>query len=919
MKPILYAASETAFTTNGLGILRNAIDATVEEALNGIFELEMLYPVTGIHFSEICQRSIILAKPNPVAEPQPFRVYRITKPLNGIVRVFARHLAYDLAGITVSPFSETGAHLALQGLKNNAATDCPFEFLTDKSAQGTMTVSVPTAVWTLLGGARGSVLDTFGGEYEFDRWIVNLLTRRGADRGVTIRYGKNLTSFEQDENCAACYTGVYPYWVSTEGELVQLSEKIVNAEGTFGYVKILPLDFSTEWETAPTEDQLRARAQKYIKDNEIGVPDVSWTVEFVALEQTPEYRGMALLERVLLGDTVTVEFAKMGVSASARAVSVRYKPLLERYEKVTLGKVKSNLADTIVKQQQELNNKPSSGTVSNLVQRAAAEMTKNILGVTGGAVRLLDTNGDGMPDTLYIADNEDPAQAVKVWRFNYEGWGASENGYNGPFVMGATLDQGLLAEFVTTAHLTAGTIQSANGAFFFDLDNGIARMQAIDDLEEEISDMNEAIKGIDGTYFYIRYSQYEDGREMTAAPDENTQYMGTCSTNTETAPADCTAYTWCRVRGQDGTNGTPGATGADGKTQYLHVKYSDDGKTFTAGSMNLLSLDASDWATGSLEQDGTITEKNNVIHQIEMIPTSPGTVYTMGVKSKDPYMLQIDFYGSQDHSTHISMDVAGGDSVRAITVPDDANYFTVQFLYFSFSDSKTSDEVLADLMSGKATPFITTDSVDSLDEFCAPGETLGAWIGTLVDFTETDSLNFDDYTWKKFTEDVDEELNEIRQTITEQYTQIINDSEKVVMNALKSYVQTSDYETFKKTTESELKLLSDKLTLKFSETVEQMEGINDDLQSKINTIVKYFTFDINGLTIGQEDNPNKVVIDNDEISILVNGSVVQRFDSSGRALTPELTVTKTLNLLGYLIDMDEEGNVNCGYVGMEEG
>lgn len=904
MKPILYAASETAFTTNGLGILRDAIDATVEEALNGIFELEMLYPVTGIHFSEICQRSIILAKPNPVAEPQPFRVYRIAKPLNGIVRVFAQHLAYDLAGITVSPFSEAGAHLALQGLKNNAATDCPFEFLTDKSAQGTMTVSVPTAIWKLLGGVRGSVLDTFGGEYEFDRWTVNLLTRRGADRGVMIRYGKNLTSFEQDENCAACYTGVYPYWVSTEGELVQLSEKIVNAEGTFGYVKILPLDFSTEWETAPTEDQLRARAQKYIKDNEIGVPDVSWTVEFVALEQTPEYRGMALLERVLLGDTITVEFAKMGVSASARAVSVRYKPLLERYEKVTLGKVKSNLADTIVKQQQELNNKPSSGTVSNLVQRTAAEMTKNILGVTGGAVRLLDTNGDGMPDTLYIADNEDPAQAVKVWRFNYEGWGASENGYNGPFVMGATLDQGLLAEFVTTAHLTAGTIQSANGAFFFDLDNGIAKMKAIDNLEKEISDMNEAIKGIDGTYFYIRYSQYEDGHVMTAAPDENTQYMGTCSTNAETAPTDYTAYTWCRVRGNDGV-GTPGEPGADGKTQYLHIKYSDDGKTFT-GSGNMLSTDFADWesgyyTTGKVDQAYSITQN-------AFIPVIAGGEYVISI-GMPGYLIGVSQYSDASPSSYITAWSVASHPMT-FTTKSTTNYIKV---YFRSTDTSATFETFQELFaSGVFVP-----SMYPAGEI--PGEKLGAYIGTLVDFTEADSLNFNDYTWKKFTEDVDEELNEIRQTITEQYTQIINDSEKVVMNALKSYVQTSDYETFKKTTESELKLLSDKLTLKFTEAVEQIEEINGDLQTKINTIVKYFTFDINGLTIGQEDNPNKVVIDNDEISILVNGSVVQKFDSSGRALTPELTVTKALNLLGYLIDMDEEGNVNCGYVGMEEG
>ncbi len=918
MKPILYAASETAFTTNGLGILRDAIDATVEEALNGIFELEMLYPVTGIHFSEICQRSIILAKPNPVAEHQPFRVYRITKPLNGIVRVFARHLAYDLAGITVSPFSETGAHLALQGLKNNAATDCPFEFLTDKSAQGTMTVSVPTAIWKLLGGVRGSVLDTFGGEYEFDRWTVNLLTRRGADRGVTIRYGKNLTSFEQDENCAACYTGVYPYWVSTEGELVQLSEKIVNAEGTFGYVKILPLDFSTEWETAPTEDQLRARAQKYIKDNEIGVPDVSWTVEFVALEQTPEYRGMALLERVLLGDTVTVEFAKMGVYASARAVSVRYKPLLERYEKVTLGKVKSNLADTIVKQQQELNNKPSSGTVSNLVQRAAAEMTKNILGVTGGAVRLLDTNGDGMPDTLYIADNEDPAQAVKVWRFNYEGWGASKNGYNGPFVMGATLDQGLLAEFVTTAHLTAGTIQSANGAFFFDLDNGIARMQAIDDLEEEIVEMNEAIKGIDGTYFYIRYSQYEDGREMTEEPDENTQYMGTCSTSQATAPTDHTVYTWCRVRGLDGTDGTPGAAGADGKSQYFHVKYSDDGKTFTANGgeelgdwmgtcVNGTQTDPTDFSAYSWRKivgedgkpgiDGADGQDGQSTYFYVKYSPKPNGLYMTETPDSDTRYMGVcsttETTAPTDRSRYTWTQCRGNDGTNGTPGAAGADGKT-QYLHIKYSDD------------GKT--FTAND-----------GEELGAYIGTLVDFTEADSLNFNDYTWKKFTEDVDEELNEIRQTITEQYTQIINDSEKVVMNALKSYVQTSDYETFKKTTESELKLLSDKLTLKFTEAVEQIEEINGDLQTKINTIVKYFTFDINGLTIGQEDNPNKVVIDNDEISILVNGSVVQKFDSSGRALTPELTVTKALNLLGYLIDMDEEGNVNCGYVGMEEG
>lgn len=349
MKPILYPDTETAFVTNGIGILSDAASCYVETELNGIYELEMTYPVAGIHFAEIRQRSIILAKPDPVSRPQPFRVYRITKPLGGLVKVYARHAAYDLIGHVSGTFSAGNVAEALRAMKENAVPACPFAFQTDKTTQAVMTVSVPTALWSLLGGIEGSVLDTYGGEYEFDRWTVMLHNARGKNRGVSIRYGKNLTSLEQDENCANCYTGVWPYWVGAEGELVQLAEKTVNAEGDFGYEKILPLDFSQEWEEAPTGEQLRARAERYIRENKIGVPTVSWDIGFVQLEQTEEYKGKALLEQILLGDTVSVVFAEMGVDTSARAVKTRYDVLLDRYESVTLGSVKANIADTVVK------------------------------------------------------------------------------------------------------------------------------------------------------------------------------------------------------------------------------------------------------------------------------------------------------------------------------------------------------------------------------------------------------------------------------------------------------------------------------------------------------------------------------------------------------------------------------------------
>ncbi len=486
----IYPSTATTFTTNGLGVLSDVISCNVTEELNGIFELEMRYPLKGQHFSEIGLRSIITAKSNPTGDPQPFRIYRITKPLNGIVTIYARHIAYDMGGIPVSPFTASTLGTALVGIKENAVGDVPFTFNTDKSVSSGFSVKEPRSMWSLIGGQEGSLLDVYGGEWELDGFSAYLWQHRGYERGVSIRYGKNLKNLEQDSECANVYTGIYPYWKDANSqETVELPEKIVNAPGTYDFTKILPVDFSESFDTPPTEAQLRSRAQSYVQNNSIGVPNVSLDVEFEMLEQSDEYRGLALLERVYLGDTVSVIFDDLGVNATARVVKIIYNPLLNRYDSVTLGKTKSNLAQTIVTQQREIEDKPS----ISIVQSIVAQLTDGILGALGGSVRLLDTNGDRMPDELYIADNEDPALAVKVWRFNYQGWAASSNGYNGPFTMGATLDGGLLAEFVTAAHLTAGTIQSADGqSFYLNLDENVMRMGAYDTKFAEASAATDA-------------------------------------------------------------------------------------------------------------------------------------------------------------------------------------------------------------------------------------------------------------------------------------------------------------------------------------------------------------------------------------------------------------------------------------------
>lgn len=525
MKPILFPSTATEFNTQGLGVLTDAISCTVTEERNGAFELTMQYPDTGVHFAEITDRCIIYAIPSPYRAPQPFRIYRITRPMDGIIMVYAQHITYDLSGVPLNPFTAINAPDALSKLSLNAAVDSPFNFWTDKSTVASFTVSTPSSTRSVLGGSSGSILDVYGGEYEWDGFTVRLYGHRGYDNGVVISYGKNLTDIEQDRNISNVATGIYPYWTNAEGTLVTCDPKIVNAPGTYDFTRIVPVDFSGDFETQPTPAQLQARAEKYVEDNKIGIPKTSITASFVQLEQFPEYADLALLEKCDLCDTVTIRYPQLGVEAKAEIVKIETDVLLERYNSVEIGDVRTNIADTIVGQQQEIKQKPS----ETYLREAVLALTETIIGASGGAVRLLDTNNDGMPDTLYIADDPDPTKARKVWRFNHEGWGASNNGYNGPFSYGATLENGMVADFITAGTLNADLVNivnliadhvvSRNAGFEMDLWAAVLRLMENDNLRVRIYSTaksaggivqvfsgtvtNESGLGEDGTYSYL--------------------------------------------------------------------------------------------------------------------------------------------------------------------------------------------------------------------------------------------------------------------------------------------------------------------------------------------------------------------------------------------------------------------------------
>lgn len=339
MIPCLYPSDETKFADNGVGKLADCQSCLVTEKRNGSFELKMEYPPDGIHAQYLEEGNIILAKPAEQAESQPFRIYKITTKLTDCLEVLARHISYQLNFITVSPFSASGCRAALAGLKGGATTDCPFEFWTDVESGAAFHLTVPASVRNALGGMDGSVLDTFGGEYEWDRYAVRFHWARGKDNGVRIVYGKNLIDFKMERNIENVITGVHPYWQDSEsGEVMELPEKIVlQPTRSVPYQRVTPFNCTDYFTEKPTEEQMRSYASSYLKTTSLTEPDVDITIDFLQLWQTPGYEDIAQAERVSLCDTVWVYIARLGIEVSSKVTETEYDSLLEKYKSVTLS------------------------------------------------------------------------------------------------------------------------------------------------------------------------------------------------------------------------------------------------------------------------------------------------------------------------------------------------------------------------------------------------------------------------------------------------------------------------------------------------------------------------------------------------------------------------------------------------------
>ena len=561
MIPILYKADATEFENYGIGALSECTLCEVTEERNGAFECTLKYPVSGILFSELKNERLIKAKPNDTSKEQLFRIYRITTPINGIVTIYAQHISYDLSNIAELMWSSAliSPSLAMSRLFSKTATTHNFKCSTDFSSAKPFSVSKPKSVRACLGGSEDSMLDLWGGEYEWDNFNVILHSKRGKDNGVVIEYGKNLTDMEQDNDFTDVYTDILPYAVFSDEnteKVITLSEITLPIIDNPARPKTLIKDFTEFFDDKASinENSLRNKAKNFIKANPLGVETPTLTVAFEPLWKQPEYS--AILERVSLCDTVTIRHSALGITAKSKVIKTVYDSLAEKYVSITLGTAKSNFVNTVGDIKTELSEvKTKTEHFPLLINTAVKNATSLITGQTGGYVVINTNSVSGQPYELLILDAPTIESAVNVWRWNVGGLGFSKNGYNGPYETAITSDGQIVADFITSGSLTAniikaGVISSFDNSSWWDLESGEVHLKAyastetvkeinekidvtdkrVDETNDKIDAVNNQLDGVRGTISTV----IEKTAELQINADKINSTVSSLTTTVET-------------------------------------------------------------------------------------------------------------------------------------------------------------------------------------------------------------------------------------------------------------------------------------------------------------------------------------------------------------------------------------------------
>lgn len=421
MIPILFESTATVFRApsapfsqyHGLGELTDTISCEVTMASDGMYELELEYPTTGRLFTELAvMRRIIYASANQVDNPQAFRIYAITRQINGRVRISAKHVSYDLEYIPVDSFTSNKADNFAFWIKNNELIASDFTYQTDSEQTGDWTIPTPRSARSLLvpgGNDNYTWTNLYGGHIVFDNFVVNHL-KDSVDRHLYLRYGKDIVDTTMEENMDTLITGVLPFY-SKDGTKI-LGDVVPPQTGDYEKIKTVDV---TEYFSAPpagTAEQKKAQVEgggySWLNENGWGMNEKNLKLTYAQIDQT-----------LRLDDWVTVMVERIGISENVQVCKTVWDSLAERYTSVEFGNVRSSFAADLSNAKRltkgELspdrikNGSIGSGKLSGGVQTKLNTMVTNPF---GGTLDIAGLKFDGYNCTWRTVYSEDPRTGV---------------------------------------------------------------------------------------------------------------------------------------------------------------------------------------------------------------------------------------------------------------------------------------------------------------------------------------------------------------------------------------------------------------------------------------------------------------------------------------------------------------------------
>jgi len=454
----IYDKSSSSFNSNGLGILRDAISCKITEELNGQYDLQLEYPTQGYLAEVLIPGNIIKAPAGHVyGSDQLFRIKTVKRTLSRATAL-ASHIFYDLADNffeDVAPTDKSGAD-ALGWLFDRTQYTHSFTTFSDITAINSVRYVRKNVVESLL-GADNSFVKVWGGELIRDNFQVKFLQARGQDRGVKIRYGKNLKEIQWNIDYTNIATRVYPQGFDNltipekyiDSTLISNYPHPIVKEYAFSNIKIDEENGITE----PLAEQKLRDAVDTLYENGIDKPTVNIKVDFVELSKVAEYyEKYSAFESIYLGDTVEAIIPHLGLTLTLKIIKATYDALKGRYENFEIGDAKYDYVTSTLNKVSEIV-QDNSNNNANVLQSAKDFATNEITSAMGGYVYKT-------ANELFIMDTDNPVTAQKVWRWNLNGLGYSSTGISGPYNLAMTQNGEIVADFIKVGQLDGVLIKA---------------------------------------------------------------------------------------------------------------------------------------------------------------------------------------------------------------------------------------------------------------------------------------------------------------------------------------------------------------------------------------------------------------------------------------------------------------------------